>query len=77
MGADASFTALLCSTGVKLQQKTDEIKIRPMDAESRRIRREEVKEELRAFSKTYAGTAWDLDPELEKAGIEHLLKVAE
>jgi len=31
-------------------------------------------EELRAFAEEYAGTEFDLDEELEAAGVEHLLE---
>ena len=35
--------------------------------------RARIAADLKAFAETYAGTNWDLDPELEAAGIESLL----
>lgn len=37
------------------------------------IQREERRARIAAFAAEYAGTAWDLDPELEAAGIEVIL----
>ena len=34
-------------------------------------------EELRAFAEEFAGTEWDLDEELEAAGVEHLLETTD
>lgn len=36
--------------------------------------REKRHAELLAFAKTYAGTEFDLDEDLEAAGVEHLLQ---
>ncbi|KEF33951.1 MULTISPECIES: hypothetical protein [Deinococcus] len=38
----------------------------------RELEHERIRAEMRAFAEEYAGTAWDLDPELEEAGLEVL-----
>ena len=38
-------------------------------------RRRKIQQELRAFTETYAGTEWDLDPRFEAAGIESIAKL--
>ncbi|SEJ45364.1 hypothetical protein SAMN04488058_108102 [Deinococcus reticulitermitis] len=39
---------------------------------AKEIERERIRSEIAAFAAEYAGTEWDLDPELEEAGLEVL-----
>lgn len=39
---------------------------------AKEIERERIRSEIAAFAAEYAGTEWDLDPELEAAGLEVL-----
>lgn len=39
---------------------------------AKEIEREQIRAEIAAFAAEYAGTEWDLDPELEAAGLECL-----
>jgi hypothetical protein len=48
-----------------------------LDALSRRPSRAERNRALREWALQYAGTDVDLDPDLEAAGIEHLLKTTD
>jgi hypothetical protein len=45
-----------------------------LDSLSRRSSRAAIKKALREYALRYGGTGVDLDPDLEAAGVEHLLK---
>ena len=48
-----------------------------LDSLSRRPSRAAINKALREYALQYAGTDADLDPDLEAAGIEHLLKTTD
>jgi len=45
-----------------------------IDSWLREQERKALHDEIAAYAAEMAGTSWDLDPALEAAGIEHLLK---
>ena len=46
-----------------------------LDSLSRRPSRAAIQQALREYALKYGGTGVDLDPDLEAAGVEHLLKI--